>query len=276
MRRLLLSVMVIAMSLTVLDRRAGASSDDDPTIEIEASGWGGRTTGGFLCGPVAKVNYGGGGVRVRVTEDPPNEEDEDDYVGQGWSGTMAGAMEHETVEFQDEDTCFGGECQLPSTPSASLLLASRLTFGYSWRLFTLEAGATFYEAFHDELHSEPKLTGQPDVWMTIGRTNFVYGIVGTGSPALVTLRRPAAVYGGLGYFTDGFRFEMHAGLHRAGISAAAVYFTQIEPRLHADFQLPIPATEQQVRLRIGAAVAYKDAVDFEGSGGVVVFLPSAH
>lgn len=182
--------------------------------EVEGTGYGGQTAGGWVCGPVGRARYGGAAAQVRVSSRRPTREQ-----GRGWTGSAAASVERESVTIIrcDDDPCDPDDAVAP--PDANLY-AGRLKGGWHSRLVGLEIGASIYQAWDDNEDRRPTVHGFPQLELDIGPER-VHGRLGLGDPFLTTVRRPG-VYSALAVDVGGDN-EIDVGLSvlRAGPGAPA-------------------------------------------------------
>lgn len=197
MRRGVLSIACLGICIT------GVTSPRASETQVEVAGYEGNTAGAWACGPQANVRYGGlaGKVRHSQRQAGPNQ-------GAGATVVAGFAMEYarakSDVDLSGVDTTF-----------ADVFGAGDLRGGYHWHYVGVEIGATLWSGWRD-----PGIKGLaiiPEVVLSFGPRDFIYGEVGVGTPTLTWLTRPAVPYLGLGIVpSKRVRFELHAGLFRAG------------------------------------------------------------
>jgi hypothetical protein len=229
------------------------------TGEVETSGYGGTTTGGWICGPPARVAYGGIGGEVRVAERAPTAHD-----GEGWNGKLGISFERQKTEV---GSCTGQYCT-PSkiAPPTTVLMGTHLRGGWFGRYGGVGVGVGMYEGWSKNTDESPRVQVYPELEARAGKSGPIsaFGVIGVGSPLVTTMQRPGA-YLGLTIASDGgLGGDFRLGMYRSG----AAVFDQLAKR--ADLALRVRLLEP-LALRVGGAVAEAGVdPDYEGSVGLLV------
>jgi hypothetical protein len=249
MRRTLLFVGCLGMGATAPSRvHAGT--------EVEGDGFVGTSAGNWACGPVARVNYGGGGARVRVAEERAP------LGGSGFVGEVAGAADSEANHFI---RCGGDACESDERvmPKARVMGAGHARFGYQWRVVGVEGGADVFESWKNNTDTAPTAYAIPDLQLSFRHEDRFKGIVGFGAPTVATLARPG-LYLGARVPVSIVEFEGYTGVFRVGPSNSAGF--------RADLATLLPLTPG-VKMRLGASGSeWSGAAGVEGSAGVSIDL----
>jgi hypothetical protein len=216
LRRFLLSAAALPVMLSGVERVHAR----DPAIDAEVDGYGGTSSGGWTCGPSARVRYAGGAVNAAVSERrAPSGRRE------GMFAMVGGAAEHEEVTIP-APACVSAPCPdgASAAPPARLLYGAQARLGYAEKTFGLHVGLMVFQGWSSSASTSPDLGWLPEVELTAGDLDRIYGVAGLGSPMPTTLRHPG-LYGGFGYTWDtGWGLDLRAGLFRAGPSFDVVTF----------------------------------------------------
>jgi hypothetical protein len=232
---------------------ATAPSRVRASTELEADGFGGTSPGRWACGPVGRVNYGGGGARVRVAEK------EGAFGGKGFTGEVAGSAVYEETDFIRCVT----DCEDSARviPPARVMYAGHARVGHHWDVFGIEAGATGYELWRYNTSTKPTFHVIPDVELSLRNDDKLKGVIGLGSPTVTTLSRPGLYAGGRIPVGAG-EVQSYVGAFRMGPEGA--------PGFRADVAGLLPVA-RGLQIRVGASGSGIDPGGFgvEGSAGVV-------
>lgn len=243
--------------------RAGAGV----TGEVEVDGYGGRTSGGWVCGPMGSVAYGGAAVKASIAQ-RDRQTPEGEAQGQGTVGAISAAIEGDTITVRD-----GIESGSTAKLSTGGAFGAHATAGYRWRYIGIEGGVGFIQGWSNPTRNaasrlvlSPEFIPIPNVEVSFGDRSKVFGVVGGGSPLATSVMRPG-FYGGGGVVLDnGMAFDLRAGLYRQGPAV----LNEAGPRL--DFAGRGPVSDS-VSLRLGGNIGFHDndslPLDFEGSVGVI-------
>ena len=252
-RRLFLAAGVGLLVLSAA-QRSGAKVKG----EVEATGYAGATSGGWICGPLGTMRYGGIAISGSISKREATPEE-----GEGGTATVAVGAEWQSVRVISPP--FKG------APPDSLMFGAQATAGYRWRGVSLEGGSGLYEGYRSAtpLGAESRVLPYPTVELVIGPRDTAYGVFGVGSPLSTTLLRPGIYLGGGFLSYSGFGVDVRTGMFRQGPGA----LDALGYRLDLVGRGPIPGTEK-VWLRLGGSVGgHEDEatpVDYEGSIGVMV------
>ncbi len=225
LRRVFLSMGVLGLFATGVERYSGAA----PT-EVDIDGYGGATSGGWVCGPSADVKYGGagGGVRVHPLSAPTSTE-----VGERPpppASTVPDPIEAPPPPHYEprgephglEIAAFGGaesrSFRLRSAggdddrtvPPTRVLGAGRAEIGWDDHYFGIHAGAVGFQRWADNAARDPSLLILPTLDFRFGRLSNIYGGFGFGSWSTSTTFRPTG-YLSLGFGDPTFGVELRGG-----------------------------------------------------------------
>jgi hypothetical protein len=238
------------LSILALGIAATAPTRVRASTEVEGVGYGGTSTGGWICGPVGRANYAGAGARVRVAERPGR------FGGTGFTGEGAAAFESESSVTQ----CEPNQAQCVRNRSAGLL-GAHARVGHQWDMFGFEAGATAFQGYDSQSHSKPSVLLIPDAEIAVGPRSVARGVLGIGSPSISTLRRPGG-YVGADVALGTVDLQARIGVFRAG---PALFD---DTNLRADVALYVPIVEP-LSLRVAGAVGENsDGTSGEGGAGL--------
>jgi hypothetical protein len=223
------------------------------STELEGDGFAGTSPGGWACGPVGRVNYAGGGARVRIAEKPAA------LGGKGFSGEVAGSAAYEKTEFVRCDR----ECDEDDhvMPPARVQYAGRARVGYGWDVFGIEAGAVGFEYWKENTSTNPTFQVIPDVELSLRSGDAVKGMIGFGSPTVTTLSRPG-LYAGVRVPVATAEFQSYIGAFRMGPTDAAGFRTDVAALM------PI-APALRVRVGLSGSGVDPGGLGVEGSAGLV-------
>lgn len=228
--------------------------------EIEAAGYGGESSGGWICGPTGRVAYGGLGVQAKIsTRERHDEEGEGTVVILGASG------ERQTTTVRCSSEC---SADRGVTPPPHAMLGGHARAGYRWRYFGLEGGAGVYQGWDENTDHAPSVAAYPELEFRGGKSGdlAVQGVLGFGSPVVTTIQRPG-LYGGVTVDKkDLLGVDFRTGIFRQGpaVLDSAGWRADLVGRVTL-----VPSLE----LRGGGAVGFHendDAPDVEGSAGLAV------
>jgi hypothetical protein len=253
---------LLLVGLTGLIFSAGRRVQAIGSVEAEDAMYGGRTSGGWACGPTGTVRYGGVGAQVTL-----GARDRNSPKGRGTIVKVAAAGERQS--FEVAHLC-SGPCDAPSqnVVNPSLLLGARVRAGYAWRYVGVEGGAGVYQAWKRPSATTPSLALYPDVELSFGRLHRLYGVVGLGSPLVTTVLRPG-LYAGAGIAgASGLGLDLRTGIFRAGPAV----FEWAGYRLDLVGRIPISRADK-LSLRLGGSMSVPrlpnvGPLDFEGSVGL--------
>ena len=227
-------------------------------LDVEAAGYGGTASGGWACGPDARVKYGGGGGEVRVhskatTDDPES----------GWSGALGGAVEDRAISYLD---C-GQECGSsppPTVTSGGVVGAGAAKVGYDWRWFGVRGGVNAYEVWDARSDARPTLLALPSLIVRGGRVNGFHVEGGLGSYDVPTIMRPGLFLGAAYDFEPGWEIALHGGVHQTFDGSGG---------FRGALTLKLPVTDA---VQIGAGLALSEGaqsnVEPEAQAGVTVHV----
>ncbi len=245
-RRTILSIGLLGILATAPSRVHGAT-------DAEGVGYGGTTAGAWACGPIGRVNYAGGGARVRVAETKAP------LGGRGWTADVAGAAEREHTAFVSCDgTCGSNDHVMPPD---STLYGGHARVGHSWEVFGVEAGATVLETFPHNTDDGPRPDVVPDVELSLRSHDKVRGMIGVGSPSVQTLIRPG-LYGGVQVALGDVEVGGTVGAFRVGPSG------DLGARAEASAILPVT---EVVKIKVAGSVSgnEKGGPGGEGVAGAI-------
>jgi hypothetical protein len=182
------------------------------SVELEADGYAGTSTGGWICGPVSRAHYAGGAGEVRYRGRPMDDPESTAFVADG-----AASVEHERQELLgcgDPAT----PCDAPRLPPARTLVAGRARAGVDFGGVALEGGPLVAQWWAAADDASPATRIRPDLDVRIGRAHEgARGHVGFGAPVVTQIRRPG-LYGGLGFERNGWALDAYPSLSRSGPS----------------------------------------------------------
>lgn len=228
------------------------------TGDVEVDGYGGQTTGGWICGPMARVKYGGGAVQASIVQRgvrTPEGENE----GQGTVVTIGGAAEGETIELINDST--PPSLASPGRP----ILGGQIRAGYRWKWIGIEGGAGMFQGWDSPTAESPVVLPYPSVELSVGPRGKGYGVFGGGAPFATSIMRPGLYTGGGFVLDNKMAFDLRAGLYRQGPSR----LDAIGPRIDVAGRGPIA---DFISLRLGANIGFpehSESPDFEGSAGLI-------
>lgn len=246
------------MGAALLLASAVRTSAGDPQFDVEGTGYGGTSTGGWACGPTATARYAGGAAHMMISERPRH-----DPNGPGLMAIAGGSLEGESVRLLPGSA--EGTLDPGGTPTTAMgALHGRLGDEDQW--FGFQIGVLGFQGWSGAGDRKPKWAAWPDLRFRVGPPAIVYGVLGFGSDMPSTVRRPAPLYTGVGGAYEWGGFDARIGLNRAG------------PSLSDDFSL---RTEAVVRVRLlqslflspGLAVQFPDKgndLGWEGSVGLEI------
>jgi hypothetical protein len=250
MRRAMLFVGCLGIAATAPSRvHAGT--------EVEADGFVGTTPGAWACGPVTRVNYGGGGARVRVTQENAP------LGGKGLIAEVGGAAVSEANHFvrcTDDDSCDRSKHVMPA---ARFMFGGNARIGYQWKRFGIEGGADAFQFWDDNKDTTPTIRVIPDVQVSFRHKDVVKIMAGLGSPTVTTLTRPG-LYVGSRVPISFVELEAYAGAFRTGPTTS--------PGFRMDVATSVAVTPA-LKVRLGASASEDESLaGYEGSAGLVVDL----
>ncbi len=226
-------------------------------VEAEGAAYGGRTSGGWICGPMGTAHYGGVGTQVTVSQHERSEDQGRGFMG---DAAVAGEATSVTITSCDSSTC----APAGATPDR-LMLGGRLRTGWEGRYFGFELGGGVYQGWGAATDTRPALSVYPDLALSFGWLHHVYGLLGVGTPLVTELLHPGA-YAGIGAATkENLGVELYGGVFRQGPAS----FDSVGPRFDLVGRAPIPFT-QNLYLRLGGSVGLPSnaPLDWEGSLGL--------
>jgi hypothetical protein len=245
-RRFVLSCCVLAMASTAVSHVHASTTD------LEGAAYGGTTAGGWACGPAGRVNYGGVGARVRVSERPAR------YGGSGVVGEVAAGGAYEATSFVRCGTQCGSAERIMPPPGPVLGANARAGYHGSW--WGVEGGVGFFQDYSHHLDDHPTTHTLPIVEVSLGDHELGRAVVGIGSPTVTTLSRPGVYVGG-DFGVSGIDWEMRLGAERAGPGP--------DVGVRGDVAALVPLTPA-LRLRLGASASSvsEAGAGAEGSAGL--------
>lgn len=227
LRRFFLGVGTLGLCATGIERYSGAA----PT-EVDIDGYGGSTSGGWVCGPSADVKYGGagGGVRVHPLSAPTSTEPGERPPPP--ASSVPDPIEARAPERREpmgephglEIAAFGGaesrsfKLRSPggiddddrTVPPTRVLGAGRVEAGYDARYVGVRAGVVGFQRWAHNDARDPALLVLPTLDLRFGRLNNIYGGFGFGSWSTSTTFRPTG-YLSLGFGDPTFGVELRGG-----------------------------------------------------------------
>ncbi len=250
----------LATGLGLLIFSAGHKVGAGGTADVEVDGYGGRTSGGWICGPMAGVKYGGGAGQVTFAQRDV-QTPEGDREGQGTVVTLGAAVEVDDVSFTVTDPT--------GTPRDGFITAAlaggQVKAGYRWRWIGIEGGLGLFQGIPSVYAESPEFAPYPSVELSFGLRGKAYGVVGGGSPLATSFLRPGVYTGGGFVLANKMAFDLRAGIYRQGASV----LDTVGPRIDISGRGPLSDT---LSLRLGANVGFHDQgepLDFEGSAGLI-------
>lgn len=185
----------------------GVSTPHAAETEVEVAGYEGNTTGSWACGSRAAVRYGGLAAKVRHSEREATPQQ-----GVGATVAAAAAFEYAGATIHSASDTIAPEWERRfSRPFG----AGNLRTGYHFHYVGVEVGAAFWSGWNTA--QEAALAGLPELVLSLGPRDFLYGEIGLGVPTLTWLTRPAVPYLTLGVVpSERLKLEFHAGAFRAG------------------------------------------------------------
>ena len=223
--------------------------------EVEGAAYGGTTAGGWVCGPVGRANYAGVGARVRFDEREAKK-----HQGSGWSATVGGGAEAESVEIikcRDDPCTAEDEVAPPNTT----LVGAQAKGGYHWQHFGVEGGAMAYSGWDDNTDRSPGWAALPVVELSAGRRDKTHVVAGLGSPLVTTMRRPGGYLGANIKAGDSVEIDARAGAYRVGPGLSE----DIGPRGDVVVRIPVGS---EVTVNVGASVSNSDDGGLGAEGGL--------
>lgn len=213
--------------------------------EVEGAGYGGTSVGAWTCGPVGRVNYGGVGARVRVSQNPGA------FGGKGYSVEVAAAGEFERTRIVQCDS----QSPCTSSPPDVLTGGTHIRAGYRGSVATIDLGLSAFGGWNDPTDGAQTLQAFPDFELGLFTGRFGRALGGIGTPTVTTLRRPGA-YLGYDLSLEWVDLETRLGVLRAGPALLD------DSALRADLAVLVPLTGG-LKLRLGGSVSGND----NGNGG---------
>jgi hypothetical protein len=198
---------VLFGGLVALVASAGRTAVGAP-VDIEGAGYGGTASGGWACGPDARVKYGGGGAEVHVREGERGQPDH------GWNASFGGAIEGRSFTALD---C-GGACNDAGAPivvpSGGAVGAGVARIGWDGRWFGARGGVNVFEVWNKHDDRGPTVLVIPALTLRLGLLDGLRFEGGLGSYDVPTMTRPG-LWAGLGYvFAPGWEATIHGGVHQ--------------------------------------------------------------
>lgn len=224
--------------------------------EVEGDGFVGTTPGVWACGPVARVNYGGGGARVRVVQENAP------LGGKGLVGEIGGAAVSEANHFV---RCPGDSCDRSDhvMPAARVMFGGNARVGYQWKAFGIEGGADAFQYWENNTDRTPNILVIPDVQLSFRHQDAVKVVAGLGSPTVTTLVRPG-LFAGARVPISFVELEAYAGGFRTGPTNSV--------GLRVDVATSV-AVAPGLKVRLGASASEAESLGgVEGSAGVIADL----
>jgi hypothetical protein len=230
-------------------------------VEAEGAMYGGQNSGGWLCGPMGSVRYGGVGSQITVSQ-----RDRSAPEGQGPMLNVGFGAERDAVRLTNVTNCKQDCAVSPLLAQGSLLLGGRARLGWGYEHVSVQAGAGLYQTYDGPLGVKPGLSIYPDGEIAFGKLNRIYGLLGAGSSEVTTFLRPGA-YAGLGVGSAaGLGLELHGGYFVQGpvLGTAGAHLDLVG-------RAPIPFTKR-LHVRLGGSLGRPDVapapLDWEGSVGL--------
>lgn len=251
MKRALLVVLSLALCVT------GVSSPRAAETELEVAAYKGNTTGGWACGPQADVRYGGLATKVRHSQKAATPK-------QGAGASVVGGVALELARAHIDDPRYLNDVEEPEEfedrergNKTRVFGAADLRVGYHFHYFGFEAGGMLWSGWKDP--QAQGIAGFPELLLSFGPRDFLYGELGFGVPTVTWQNRPAFPYATVGIkASDWLRLELHAGVFRVGPAlfddqgflVDAAWYVPINARwdLRANLALGTELTERQASL----------------------------
>ena len=208
-------------------------------VDLQAEAYGGTASGGWACGPSARVNYGGVGGSIQVR---PAATAKDANTGLAFSATAAG--EHRDYSLID---CAGSDC---TVPPSSFATGGSLKGGYDWDGLGFRAGVVVGQYWGNNEARSPTGMVLPDVSLRFGPLTRFRAEVGIGSWSPTTVLRPAILWTGAAYtFHSGVDVSLHGGLNETFVGDVGV---------RGDLAVAFPIAEDLL-LGVGGALSTGDS-----------------
>ncbi len=223
------------------------------TGKVEAVGYGGSSTGGWICGPVGRAKYAGGAVNARFSKREPTAR----QIGAG-TGEVGVALEQEevTVVACDEDPCTVGE-----SLGDDVHFGTHAEGGHQWKNTAIEGGIMVWSGTTDD--GEREALALPEASIRMGVLHKANAVLGFGSSSATTLRRPGGYVGAELKPGSSVEIDAYLGLVRSGPGS----FDDTHAR--GDLVIRVPIADD-VKLRAGGSVGDSPVdLSWEASGGVV-------
>jgi hypothetical protein len=209
----------------------------------------------WACGPVTRVNYGGGGARLRVTQENAP------LGGKGLTGEIGGAAVSEANHFV---RC-NGDCDRSDhvMPAARVMFGGNARVGYQWKVFGVEGGADAFQYWENNTDRTPNIQVIPDAQLSLRHRDVVKVVAGFGSPTVSTLSRPG-LYVGSRVPISIVELEAYTGGFRSGPTN--------DLGLRLDVATSV-AVAPGLKVRVGASASEAESLGgVEGSAGFVADL----
>jgi hypothetical protein len=238
----------------------GGAETDGPHGQVEVAGYGGRSWGGWACGPMGGAKYGGGAAAVQVAQRPRLAEE-----GQGFTAELQGAAQYTVAETvydpgRDCDGCEGPFGEL----EPAWLGAGALTGGYEWKYFGVTAGANAMQRIEEDGQVYGPTSAAPSLELAARYPDHWRVVLGFGSPTVTDLFMPGFYAGGDIYLPDASILELRGGLFVSQPSGAA-------PRATAVWRIPM---SDATAFRLGASGGFSEEAGlravYQGSAGLSV------
>jgi hypothetical protein len=235
------------------------------TGEVSASGYGGESTGGWICGPVGPMKYGGAAVDVKLAQRSVH-----DARGEGAHGEIAVAGEYEHTTFTRAECT--GDCPgaKADPPPDRVLVGGAWRAGYRARNWGVDAGGGVYQGFREAGDRSPSVAFYPQLEARGGVSgpNAVFGVLGFGAPLPTMALRPGLYTGMSVDSRHGFGVDARFGAYRQGPALTDGDSLAIRGDLGARVDLG-----RHVGVRVGGAIGAPSrsvsTPNLEGSAGVV-------
>ena len=157
-RRLVLIAAVIPVVFSAV-RRVDAS---DPALDADLVGYGGTSSGGWACGPSARVRYAGAAANALIAE----RRSASGHV-EGIFGMVGAAADHEAVTLFRNTCEYPGACPDDSIPTR-FLYGMHARIGYAEPTFAIQGGVTRFQAWNAPISTEPSFGWFPEIELRIG------------------------------------------------------------------------------------------------------------
>jgi hypothetical protein len=218
-------------------------------VDIEATGYGGATTGAWACGPTARANYGGIGAEVTVHAHPEIRSDsevvlhEDEGTEKTGLALSLGATAERRVFTILQ--C-GGKFTQCAVPPAGVAYAGAAKLGWDFPEGGFRVGLLMWQNWGSPTDTTPGTAWLPDAQFWAGSMHSLRFEMGGGAYGPMTYLRPGAWVGFVGVPREGWEIGLRGTECVSGVGAGG------GPR--GDLTLAVPVTSA-LQVGVGGALS---------------------